>query len=35
MWMLADVQMNNGGSNVLVQWFSHMKNGGDNHDITM
>ena len=35
MCMLADVQMNHGGSNVHAQWFSYQKNGADNHDITM
>ena len=32
-WMLADVQMNHGGSNVHVQWFSHWKIRADDHDI--
>ena len=32
-WMPADVQMNPGGSNVHVQWFSHWKIRADDHDI--
>ena len=35
MWMPADVQMNHGGFNAHVQWFSHQKNRADDHDITM
>ena len=32
-WMLADAQMNHGGSNVLAQWFSHWKIRADDPDI--
>ena len=32
-WMLADVQMNGGSSDVHVQWFSHWKIRADDHDI--
>ena len=33
MWMLADLQMNHGGSNAHVQLFSHWKIGTDNHYV--
>ena len=32
-WMLVGVQMNTGGSDAHVQWFSHWKIRADNHDI--
>ena len=32
-WMLADVQMNHGSSNMHAQWFSHWKIRADDHDI--
>ena len=32
-WMLADVQMNVGGSGMHAQWFSHWKIIADDHDI--
>ena len=35
MWMLADLQMNHGGSNVHAQWFSCQKIGADDHDVMM
>ena len=31
--MLADVQMNHGGSAVHAQWFSHLNIRADDHDI--
>ena len=31
--MLADMQMNHGGSNVHAQWFSDWKIRADDHDI--
>ena len=33
--MLVDLQMNHGSSNAHVQWFSHWKNGADDHDVIM
>ena len=33
-WMLTDVQTNNGSSNAHVQWFSNWKIRADDHDIT-
>ena len=35
MWMPADLQTNHSSSNAHVQWFSHQKNGQDDHDIIM
>ena len=35
MWIPADAQTNHGGSNAHVQWFSHWKNGADDHNVTM
>ena len=35
MWMLADLQMNHGSSNVHAQCFSCQKIGADDHDIMM
>ena len=32
-WMPVDTQMNHGGSNVHVQWFSCWKMQADDHDI--
>ena len=32
-WMLADVQMNGGISDVHVQWFSHWKIRADDCDV--
>ena len=32
-WMLADVLMNGGNSNVHAQWFSHWKIRADDHDV--
>ena len=34
-WMLAGVQMNTGGSDVHVQWFSHWKIRADDQDVIM
>ena len=30
--MLMHLQMNHGGTNVHAQWFSHWKNGADDHE---
>ena len=35
MWTPMDLQMNHGGSNAHAQWFSHWKNGADDHDVIM
>ena len=32
-WMPADVQINDGDSNVHAQWFTHWKIRADNHDV--
>ena len=32
-WMLADVQMNGGNSDVHAQWFSCWKIRADDHDV--
>ena len=32
-WMPADAQMNGGGCDVHVQWFSHWKIRAHDHDI--
>ena len=32
-WMLADLQMNHGSSDVHAQWFSCWKVRADDHDI--
>ena len=34
-WILAGVQMNIGGSDVHVQWFSCWKIRADDHDVIM
>ena len=34
-WMLVGAQMNTGGSDVHVQWFSCWKIRADDHDVIM